>query len=155
MVPGAAALPAVEARLLSAGTGGTADLPAALHRAVAEGPRGPLVCVSDLLFDGWPQTVERLALGRADTALVHLVGRADLEPDLDGDLRLVDVETGAEVEVAGGVTALAGYAAARDRWLADVERACGARGVVYARLVDDEPVEQLVGVRLPAAGLVA
>jgi uncharacterized protein (DUF58 family) len=131
-----------------------AGLLAALRRAHAEGPRGPVVLVSDLLFDGWDTAVEMLAAGRGDAVLVHLVGREDLEPALEGDLRLADAETGREVEVGIADAAMDAYAATRDWWLDAVARGCGSRGVVLARHVDDEPVEPFVAVRLAGLGVV-
>ena len=152
---GGAALPAVDGRLTASTTGGVANLPAALRQAVGDGPRGPVVLISDLLFSEWERAVDALGLGRADTCLVHLLARTDVEPDLDGDLRLADAETGAEVEVGVAASALDDYAAVAARWLGDVERACGARGISYARLIDDEPLDHFLLARLPAAGIVA
>ncbi|MBA2317064.1 MAG: DUF58 domain-containing protein [Euzebyales bacterium] len=152
---GASALPAAELRLLRAGATGRADLPSALRRARAEGPRGPIVLVSDLLFDGWEDTVRVLGAGDADAALVHVLGRADVDPDLDGDLRLVDSETGQEREVGVSGDVRAAYAATVERWLDDVARRCGAAGVALARLHDDEPVEDLLALVLPRLGVIA
>lgn len=141
------------ARLEMLATGGRADLAGAVRRAHADGPAGPVVLVSDLLFDGWEEAVVALAAGEG--VLVHLLGRADLEPDLRGDLRLVDAETGEEVEVAVAERSLADHAAARDAWLDDVRSAATGRGVVYARHVDDEPVEHLLAVTLTGLGVLA
>lgn len=143
---GARGLAQAQHRLIGVGPAGAADVGAAVRRARAEGPRGPVVLVSDLLFDGWEDVVTELAGGEG--ILVHLLGRADMEPEVRGDLRLVDVETGAEVEVAVGERALDDYARARDTWLDGVERAATGRGVVYARHLDDEPIEGFLAVTL-------
>ena len=152
---GGAALPAVDQRLAAATAAGTADLVAALARAVGDGPRGPVILVSDLLFDGWPDVLDALALGRADTCLVHLLARDDIEPALDGDLRLADAESGAEVEVALAAGTLADYTDTARRWMGQVSQACGTRGIAYARLVDDESLEDFLLAGLPAAGVLA
>ena len=152
---GSAALPAVDARLQGSEAGGTADLPAALRRAIGDGPRGPIVLVSDLLFEQWEDAVDTLGLGRADTCLVHVLARSDIAPDLDGDLRLADAETGAEVEVGIAQRVLSDYAEVVANWLAAVEHACGARGIAYARFVDDEPLDDFLLAALPASGILA
>lgn len=154
---GAAALPVIERRLLSARADGRdpAVLVEALRRAHAEGPRGPAVLVSDLLFDGWDAAVRALAAGGGDAALVHVLARSDLEPAVEGDLRLVDSETGEEREVGVSARTLDAYGAARDRWLDELNRACGVTGVAYARLVDDESVEDLLTLTLTRLGVVA
>ena len=161
---GPSALPAVEARLLAVAAPpaaedgreppGRPDLVAAIRRAHGEGPVGPVVLVSDLLFDGWQDAVRALAEGRGDALVVHVVGRSDLEPDVRGDLRLVDSETGDDVEVGVAEEALGAYAAARDEWLTAVEQACGRYGVGYALLPDDTSVEDLITTTLRRLGVV-
>lgn len=161
---GLGALTAVEQRLLAAappdgahGRGdapGAPDLAAALQAARRAGPTGPVVLVSDLAFDGWQEVVRAAASGPGDALAVHVVGRSDLEPDVRGDLRLVDAETGEEIEVGIAEAALASYRAACDRWLDAVERLCGQQGVTYARLVDDQPVGELVTTTLRSLGMV-
>lgn len=150
---GARGIAAAERRLAGAEPAGTADLAAALRRARATGPRGPVVLISDLLFDGWQEVVTELAAG--DGVLVHLLGRTDVDPDVRGDLRLVDAETGDQVEVAVGEAALDGYATVRDAWLAAVADEATGRGVVYARHLDDELVEDLLAVTLTRLGVLA
>ncbi len=152
---GAAALPQVEGRLLAAQPSGVGDLYAAVGRAYGEGPRGPVVLLSDLLVETWADTLRALAAGGGDRVLVHMLGRADLEPELDGDVRLADSETGAEVEVGLADEVLEAYRATAARWLDDVARECGRRGIAYARLIDDEPVDHLLAVTLTGLGVLA
>lgn len=152
---GPATLPAVEARLRAAPPpAGGADLTAALRRAHGEGPRGPVVLVSDLLAEGWEEAVRLLGSRRTDAVLVHLLGRDELVPPVRGDVRLFDAETGAEVELAVAGDALDRYRQRLASWLEEVRRACGARGVAYARHADDEPLDGLITLALPRLGLV-
>ncbi len=148
---GPATLPAVTHRLLDAapptGDGdppGRAHLVAAVRQAHGEGPRGPVVLVSDLLFPGWHGVVRALAAGRGDAVLVHVLGREDLEPALRGDLRLVDAETGEATEVGISDDTLDDYREARDAWLAEVEATTASHGIGYARHVDDRDVADLL-----------
>jgi uncharacterized protein (DUF58 family) len=152
---GPAALPVVEERLQLAPVSGLADLGAALHRAHREGSRGPVVLVSDLLTEGWPQILAGIAAGGGDAVLVHVLGRADVDPELDGDVRLADVETGEEREVSGHARTIEAYAAALERWLDDVDRRCGQHGIAVARIIDDESVEELLTLTLTGLGVVA
>lgn len=152
---GACALPQVEARLLGARAHRTGDLSAAVAQAHGDGPRGPIVLVTDLLLEAWPEVLRALAGGWADRVLVHVLGRSDLDPDLDGDLRLADSETGTEVEVGLVPDGLQEYRATAARWLDEVARECGRRRIAYARLVDDESVEDLLAVALTGLGVLA
>lgn len=142
-------------RLAQAPCPGPGDLVEALGRAAAEGPRGPVVLVSDLLYRTFPRVLRALGSVPGDATCLHVVSREDLEPRLDHDARLVDVETHAEVEVGAAPAAHRRYAQRREQWLDEVRRRCGAVGAAYALHVDDEDVGQLLAVRLPALGIVA
>ncbi len=167
---GRGALAQVTARLLAAGAAfdalaeddeppapadPAAALVAALHRANGEGSRGPVLLASDLLFVGFDEVLRALAGRGGDAVLLHVVGRDDLEPDARGDLRLVDAETGAEVEVASDVRGLRAHAEARDAWLAEVDAIAGRHGIVVVRVVDDERIEDVVLEGLRSRGVVA
>ena len=152
---GAVSVPWLQRRLGEAETGGPSDLVGATARAVREGPSGPAVLVSDLLDESWPDVLDVLSANRGDSVLVHLVGRADLDPDVEGDVRLVDVERGDEREVGIGPATLSEYAVARDRWLADIAGACNRGGIVRVHAVDDEPLPDVLIERLVAAGVLA
>lgn len=151
---GTGGLVAVLDRLATAPCPGTGDLVDALVRAASEGPRGPVVLVSDLLYRTFPRVVRALGAAPGDATCLHVVGRGDLDPDLLEDARLVDVETHAEVEVGATDGTRRAHADRRDRWLDEVRRRCGAVGAAYALHVDDEDVADLLAVRLPALGLV-
>lgn len=127
----------------------------ALHRAHGEGARGPVALISDLLFEGFDEVLRALAGRGGDTILVHLVGREDLEPAIRGDLRLVDAETGQDVEVAVDDHGLAAYLAARDAWLDEVDAAAGRHGITVVRVVDDQSLDQVLLTDFRAAGVVA
>lgn len=159
---GPSTLPAVEHRLLATappdGSGepaGRAHLVAALRQAHGEGPRGPVVLISDLLFPGWQGVVRTLASGRGDAVLVHVLGREDLEPTMRGDLRLVDAETGEVTEVGITDDALDDYRATRDAWLDEVETTVASHGIGYARAVDDTDIGDLLLTDLRGLGVLA
>lgn len=96
-----------------------------------EGRAGVLVVVSDVLEDGWEETVRRLA-PPGEAALVHVLAQEELEPALEGDLTLVDAETGDQVEVSATADLLTRYRKRLEAWRAAVRSACTSRGVAYA-----------------------
>ena len=161
---GPATVVAAEARLMAAVTADptapgddhrSPDLLGALRRAHGEGPAGPVILISDLLFEGWDVVLGALASGRGDPILVHLLGTSDLEPDVRGDVRLVDSETGAELEVGVAEEVLAAYAATRDAWLDEVQALCGRKGIASAVVTDATDLRELVGTTLRRLGVVA
>lgn len=134
---------------------GPAALVAAIGRARGEGPTGPVVLVSDLLVADWPAVLHALGTGPGRAVLVHLLGREDLEPDLDGDLDLVDAETGEVLPIAATDRVLADHARALAAWQADVAAEAARRGVAVVAADDRDDVADLVTLELRRVGLVA
>lgn len=148
---GPAALPAAELLLLAhappmgddpAGDGQVA-LAAAVRRAVGEGGTGPIIVISDLLGDGWEEVVRHLGATPGDRILVHLVGRDELSPTLDGDLRLVDAETGSDIEIGITDRVLDRYVQTVTDWLSAIDEQAARQGAHVIRLVDDMGIAEL------------
>lgn len=133
---------------------GPAPLLAALARARGEGPRGPVVLVSDLLVPDWPAVLAALGTGGRDAIVVHLLGRDDLEPDLIGDLELVDAETGQELAIAATEDVMAMHRRALTEWRQAVKDQAARHGVAVVAATDDEPIDQIITVGLRRVGLV-
>ena len=92
---------------------------------------------------------------RYEVVLLHVIGRAELEParELSGGL-LRDVESGETHPIVLGPAALARYGellVAHLTALAALAERCRA---VYARLATDARVREFVGVELPRLGVV-
>jgi uncharacterized protein (DUF58 family) len=122
---------------------GPASLAAAL-RAVSERALRPglLVVLSDFLDPG--PMAEELARLRAQghaLALVQVLSRMELEPDFEGDLGLVDAETGAEVEVTMDAGAIEAYLARVAGLVQELRGAARRLGGRYVRVLTDEPLE--------------
>ncbi len=109
----------------------------------ARGRPGALVVVSDF-FDPGPVLA---ALGRARAAghelsLIHVVAPEEEEPTLDGDLTLVDVETGDAVDITADPAALEAYAL-RFAGLCEELRSFARRTAgAYVRTRTDAPLEE-------------
>ncbi|MTV24718.1 DUF58 domain-containing protein [Nitriliruptoraceae bacterium ZYF776] len=138
----------------SAGPLGRPDLAATVRRAARSSATGPLVLVSDLLFDGWELVVDALGAARRDALVLQVLDRDELAPALDDDVRLVDVETGAEVEVGGDDRTAEAYAAALHAHLDAVEAACTRVGAAHRLVPADGDVADVLLRELPATGLV-
>jgi uncharacterized protein (DUF58 family) len=137
--------------------GGSSDLAAVMREyAHQTRRRGLLVIVSDLLMAEGVEEGLRLARGhRFEPFVVHVVSEEDLAPALAGDLRLVDSETGAAVEVSIDGGALRTFARTRDAYLGGLERFCLRHGVEYLRATTAIPVADLVLRYLRVGGLIA
>ena len=118
--------------------------------------RGVLVVISDLMFpDGVAAGLRMARYHRFEPYIVHLLADEELVPALAGDVRLVDSETGAAVEVTADAATAGAYARARDRYFSEVEERCLRDQVEYLRAATSIPFDDLVLRYLRAGGLIA
>ncbi len=126
------------------GTGGTTDLNRALRTyALMKGRPGLVALISDLFSPtGIADGLTALAARGHEVALIHLLAPDEEDPPLAGDLRLVDVETGAaeEVTVDGGMRLL--YRQRLAAWREEVRAACRARDALYIPLSTATPLDR-------------
>jgi uncharacterized protein (DUF58 family) len=105
------------------------------------GPPGLTVVVSDLLTPEWDDGLRRLPARRGDLVVIHTLDRSDLEPDMVGDLELVDREHGGRVEVSISPDVAADYARIAHAWADDVAGRTRGLGGAYVRLMTDDDLE--------------
>ncbi len=124
---------------------GITDLVAACRHALAQvSGRGVLVLVSDLLDPGAERALRDLAATGSDVIVLHVLAPDELAPDLEGDLRLVDAESGATVDVTLDLAARERYAERVEAWRADLAALAAKRRIAYVPLTSDVPLADLV-----------
>jgi uncharacterized protein (DUF58 family) len=139
---GRAAAAALFDHLARLGAGGDTPFAAAAADLLARpGPAGLTVVLSDLLTPDWDEGLRRLPARRGDLVVVHVLDRTDLDPDLVGDLELVDAESGARVEVSISPEVAARYAQLAHAWAAEVAGRTRAAGGAYVRLFAHDDLE--------------
>lgn len=136
--------------------GGKQTLEEALTTAAPRlGGRGAVVLLSDFLTQGDLGRAANLAAGSGFEPIgLQILGPSELAPQLDDDVRLVDSETDAVLDVAAGEELLQRY----HRLLRDQQAAlvglCGGRGGRFVRVdSSQEPLALLYG-PLRRSGLV-
>ena len=105
-------------------------------RAFATRARNPglVVLISDLLgADDGLAGIEALRGGGHDVVVIQLLAESEIDPALDGALRLVDAETGDELEVTVDEDLRAFYQQRLERRLQEIEQFCRRQGVEYLR----------------------
>ncbi|CAN5720949.1 DUF58 domain-containing protein [soil metagenome] len=125
-------------------SGPTDLLSAARHYAAQITQRGPLILISDLFDENAERAISELAGTRCDVAILHTLSTDELDPPLEGDLRLVDRETSASVDITADLYTLDAY---RDRlaaWQARLEQASTKRRVAYVPMPTTTPLSELV-----------
>jgi uncharacterized protein (DUF58 family) len=124
--------------------GPTDLLAAARHYAAQIRARGPLILISDLLDPAAEQAIAELAATRCELVVLHVLAPDEIDPPLAGELRLVDVETGAGVDITADLAALDAYARRLAEWRAALERATSRRRAAYVPVDSTLPLADLV-----------
>ena len=114
-----------------------------LYAATALNP-GPLLLFSDLLDDGWRDGLTALAARGFDVTVLHILSPEEVNPVIDGDLRLVDVETGADLEITADYDLLQRYQQGLEAWQAELRSYCGARNMNYVPLATSISFDELL-----------
>jgi uncharacterized protein (DUF58 family) len=134
--------------------------PAPLLESVRTYRRGATRGVAVLLTDGFFPDEHAAGLGELLQAgfqpvLLHLLSPQELDPDLDGDLELVDRESGETIPASLTPETLARYQERLRAWCGELERYCAARRIPYVRLSTAIPLEEAVLGELRRRRLVA
>ncbi len=125
---------------------GATDLGDAMKTFVAQHKRRGLAVVLSDLYDpaGFERGLNVLRYNRFEPFVLHLVDSADARPDLRGDVRVYDCETGDEREVTVTAKVLERYAAAYEEYLEEVKRFCVGKQVSYFRADVGVPFDELI-----------
>lgn len=122
------------------------------YAAAARQP-GPLLLFSDLMDDGWQEGLRALAGRGFDVTVLHLLSPQEVEPQLGGDLKLLDSESGQEVEVTVDDDLLERYRQGLHAWREEVNSFCGRRAMHYVPLDTSLPFEELLFALLRQRGV--
>ena len=137
-------------RLLTALSGivvaeGPTDLVAAARHAAAQlRGRGLIVLLSDLLDPGAETVIRDLAATGSELVILHILGRDEMDPPIEGDLRLVDAESGERVDVTLDLATVDAYRARLATWQADLADLAARRAAAYVPLTSDVPLADVI-----------
>ncbi len=115
----------------------------------------PGVCVvlSDFFDPNWEKGVRALLARRFQVVLLQVLAPEELEPDLTGDLRLVDAETGESREISVTPQLVSRYREALDTFCGHLTDTASKHGMEYLRVTTDAPFEDLLLKTLRNSGL--
>ena len=106
---------------------------------------GVAVLFSDLLDpDGYEAGLRVLLERRYDVHLVHLLDPEEMNPEIAGECRLLDSETGEPCEITVDGEAIRTYRDRLREFLEKAETFCRTKEIGYHRVVTDTPVEEFV-----------
>jgi uncharacterized protein (DUF58 family) len=117
--------------------------------------KGIVVLISDLMDkSGYEEAIRFLSAQQMDTYVINVMSEEELNPEIVGDLRLVDCEDGDVAEITVSAPLLKRYRNTLNRFVADAKDFCSRRGVAYLLASNQQPFDQLVLDYLRRRGLV-
>jgi uncharacterized protein (DUF58 family) len=117
---------------------------AARHAAAQLHGRGVVVLISDLLDPAADKVIRELAATGSELIVLHVLSPDELDPQLEGDLRLVDVETGDGVDVTVDLATIDAYKARLAAWKAGFADLAAKRRASYVDLSSDMNLADLM-----------
>jgi uncharacterized protein (DUF58 family) len=124
---------------------GATDLVAAARHAAAQlSGRGVIVLLSDLLDPNADKVIRELAATGSELIVLHVLSPDELDPALEGDLRLVDTETGERVDITMDLATLDAYKARVADWKASFADLAAKRRASYVDLSSDVNLAELM-----------
>ena len=115
---------------------------------------GPLLLLSDLMDDGWAEGLRALGSRGFEVSVLHVLSPDEVDPGLEGDLKLRDVESGAEVEITADYDLLQRYRVGLAAWRQDLRQFCSARGMHYVPIETSLPFDDLLFALLRQRGVI-
>jgi uncharacterized protein (DUF58 family) len=124
---------------------GPTDLVAAARHAGAQlSGRGVIVLLSDLLDPDADKVIRELAATGSELIILHVLSPEELDPSLEGDVRLVDVETGDGLDVTVDLATIDDYKARLAAWQEGFADLAARRNATYVPIATDIPLADLV-----------
>ena len=125
-------------------TGPTDLVAAARHAAAQLTGRGVVVLLSDLLDPAADRVIRELAATGSELVILHVLSPDELDPALEGDLRLVDSETGETVDVTADLGTLDAYKSRLAAWKQGFADLAARRRASYVDLSSDTNLAELM-----------
>ena len=106
---------------------------------------GLMIVVSDFLFkEGYEDALRRLLSRHYDLYVIQMLSPQELNPELTGDLKLIDVEDLDDAEITVSSALLDYYRKNLAAYCNELKAFCRRRGATYALTNSGEPIEPLM-----------
>jgi uncharacterized protein (DUF58 family) len=129
---------------IDAADGPTDLLAAARHAAAQLKGRGVVVLLSDLLDPAADRVIRELAATGSELIVLHVLSPEEIDPALEGDMRLVDSETGDGLDVTIDLATIDDYRTRLAAWREDLADLAARRRATYVPISTDLPLADLV-----------
>ena len=117
--------------------------------------QGIVVLISDLMDkEGYETALRYLISRRMDVYVIQVLSQEELEPELQGDLKLVDSEDLDTAEITVSAPLIRRYKQTLTQFVAGAQEFCNRRGMNFVLVNNQTPVKELVSQHLRQRGLV-
>lgn len=117
--------------------------------------KGIVVLISDLMDkEGYEAALRYLVARRVDVYVMHILSQEEIDPDVKGDLKLVDCEDQDMAEITVSAPLLARYKKTLDAFTRGAQDFCSRRGMHYLLAHNQLPVKDLMSNYLRRRGLI-
>jgi len=117
--------------------------------------KGVVVLISDLMDKaGYESALKYLMAQRVDVYVIQVLSQEEIDPDVAGDLRLVDCEDADVAEISVSAPLLARYKRTLAEFTAGAQEFCSRRGMNYLLANNQTPVKDLMTGYMRRRGLV-
>ncbi|HOB20756.1 MAG TPA: hypothetical protein PKO35_08660, partial [Candidatus Atribacteria bacterium] len=149
----ARALAFLEGLEFEGGTGLSSSIMACSH---LYGRKGITILISDLFSgDSYKDALKWLKYQQQEVVLVQVLARDELAPRWTGPVRLIDSETGRDVQVEMSPRALSLYQKALDAFLNDIRTFCTSMEISYCLIPSDLSLDEIIFGGLRKAGILS
>lgn len=123
--------------------------------ALCNSGKGIVVVISDLMDKQGYEAALRFLLAREmDIYVLHILAPEEIDPEVQGDLKLVDCEDGDIAEITVSRPLLERYKRTLAAFIESAREFCTRRGINYLMSSTSTPVDQIVSGYLRRKGLV-
>jgi uncharacterized protein (DUF58 family) len=117
--------------------------------------KGILLLITDLMDKaGYESALRYLVSQQMDVYVIQVLSAEEIDPDIKGDLKLLDCEDADVAEISVSAPLLARYKRTLSAFVEGARSFCNRRGMNYLMARTDLPVDQLVAGYLRMQGLV-
>ncbi len=125
------------------------------HYAMRSKRPGMAFVLTDLLSpNGYKDGINALQSRGYEVGLIHILSPDEIDPPLDGDLKLVDIETGQDAEITLDPNTMRLYRERLQAWQSEIAAYCASRHAHYIPIITDQSWERLIMQTLRAKGVV-
>jgi uncharacterized protein (DUF58 family) len=117
-------------------------------------PKGLVILLTDGLDENFPESLRQIASRGHELVLLQILSDAELQPALEGDLRLVDCETEEAKEITATLGVMGEYQRRLEEFCQQLNDICRRAGGWYLRLTSDATVHDIVLRHLRRLGVV-